>query len=338
MSEPKKAIVHELGFGGLMHIPPMNMPHKLLKELANSFKLGKSILETSYGSFKVKPKIIEVVLGINASGDLFPDKVSYKNLSEENKLIFRRFQGNTMKKLTDEMMSIGVENEQDWLMFKRIFILYIQMAFLLPKEDSEEPRRKQLKRAAKKMESKKRKQILEDSSLESQSESTYETQSEKRKHIIEDSSSEEENPSYDGTEIGTETIKGFLRQHQQGMLEVSLATETDPLFQGQMEQSSVNKPSDSIVPIQLCLPSSQATSENPVPPFEPSPQQREPQKVDESTLTMPPALSKIDPAPEATDAALLMMARTASYIPKELPLPSFSIGLTDSSQEETQTQ
>ncbi|RYR03436.1 hypothetical protein Ahy_B06g082384 isoform B [Arachis hypogaea] len=132
MSEPKKAIVHELGFGGLMHIPPMNMPHKLLKELANSFKLGKSILETSYGSFKVKPKIIEVVLGINASGDLFPDKVSYKNLSEENKLIFRRFQGNTMKKLTDEMMSIGVENEQDWLMFKRIFILYIQMAFLLP--------------------------------------------------------------------------------------------------------------------------------------------------------------------------------------------------------------
>ncbi|RYR03435.1 hypothetical protein Ahy_B06g082384 isoform A [Arachis hypogaea] len=95
-------------------------------------------------------------------------------------------------------------------------------------EDSEEPRRKQLKRAAKKMESKKRKQILEDSSLESQSESTYETQSEKRKHIIEDSSSEEENPSYDG------------------MLEVSLATETDPLFQGQMEQSSVNKPSDSM--------------------------------------------------------------------------------------------
>ncbi|RYR59240.1 hypothetical protein Ahy_A05g025085 [Arachis hypogaea] len=30
------------------------------------------------------------------------------------------------------MMSIGVGNEQDHLMFKRIFILYIQMAFLLP--------------------------------------------------------------------------------------------------------------------------------------------------------------------------------------------------------------
>ncbi|RYR38647.1 hypothetical protein Ahy_A09g043770 [Arachis hypogaea] len=30
------------------------------------------------------------------------------------------------------MMTIGVDNEQDHLMFKRIFILYIQMAFLLP--------------------------------------------------------------------------------------------------------------------------------------------------------------------------------------------------------------
>ncbi|QHO08105.1 uncharacterized protein DS421_14g469630 [Arachis hypogaea] len=111
MSEPKKAIVRELGFSGLMYIPPMNVPHKLLKELANSFKLGKTTLETSYGSFKVKPKTIEVALRLNASGDLFPDKVSYKNLSEENKLIFRRFQGNTLKKLTDDMMSIGDENE-----------------------------------------------------------------------------------------------------------------------------------------------------------------------------------------------------------------------------------
>ncbi|RYR21405.1 hypothetical protein Ahy_B03g066682 [Arachis hypogaea] len=118
MSELKKAIIRELGFGGLMYIPPMNVPHKLLKELANSFKLGKNTLDTSYGSFKVKPKTIGAALGINASGDLFSDKVSYKNLSEENKLIFRRFQGNTLKKLTDEM-------------FKRIFILYIQMAFLL---------------------------------------------------------------------------------------------------------------------------------------------------------------------------------------------------------------
>ncbi|RYR79280.1 hypothetical protein Ahy_A01g004114 [Arachis hypogaea] len=106
MSEPKKAIVRKLGFGRLMHIPPMNVPHKLLKELANSFKLGKNTLETSYGSFKIKPKTIGDALGLNASRDLFPEKVSYKNLSEENQLIFRRFQGNTLKQLIDEIMSI----------------------------------------------------------------------------------------------------------------------------------------------------------------------------------------------------------------------------------------
>ncbi|RYQ92844.1 hypothetical protein Ahy_B09g099088 [Arachis hypogaea] len=87
MSKPKKAIIRELGFGGLMHIPPMNVPYKLLKELANSFNLDKNNLDTSYG-------------------DLFPNKVSYKELSEENKLIFRRFQGKTLKNLIDEIMNI----------------------------------------------------------------------------------------------------------------------------------------------------------------------------------------------------------------------------------------
>ncbi|RYR55152.1 hypothetical protein Ahy_A06g030398 [Arachis hypogaea] len=45
-----------------------------------------------------------------------------------------------------------------------------------------------------------------------------------------------------------------------------------------------------------------------------------------------------DPASEATATTLLIMARTSSYVPKELPVSSFSLDLTDSSQEETQTQ
>ena len=65
-------------------------------------------------------------------GDLFPEKVDYKKLSDDDKIIYRRFQGKTLKSLTDEMMEIGVGNEEERLMFKRIFILYIQMAFLLP--------------------------------------------------------------------------------------------------------------------------------------------------------------------------------------------------------------
>ncbi|RYR78963.1 hypothetical protein Ahy_A01g003827 [Arachis hypogaea] len=125
MSEEKKTIVRDLGFGGLMHIPPLRVHHQLLRELANNFKLGENRLETGYGSFKITPKTIGDALGINAS-------VNYKKLSEDDKEIFRRFQGKTLKNLTNEMMDIGVGNEQYRLMFKRIFILYKQMAFLLP--------------------------------------------------------------------------------------------------------------------------------------------------------------------------------------------------------------
>ncbi|QHN78543.1 uncharacterized protein DS421_19g662200 [Arachis hypogaea] len=132
MTEEKKAIVRDLGFGGLMHIPPLRVDHQLLRELANNFKLGENRLKTGYDSFQITPKTIGDALGINATGNLFPEKVEYKKLSDDDKIIFRRFQGKTLKSLTDEMMEIGVGNEEERLMFKRIFILYIQMAFLLP--------------------------------------------------------------------------------------------------------------------------------------------------------------------------------------------------------------
>ncbi|XP_020979412.1 uncharacterized protein LOC110271996 [Arachis ipaensis] len=132
MTEEKKTIVRDLGFGGLMHIPPLRVHHQVLRELANNFKLGENRLEIGYGSFKITPRKIGHALGINATGDLFPQKVDYKKLFEDDKVIFRRFQGKTLKSLTDEMMDIGVGNEEDRLMFKRIFILYIQMTFLLP--------------------------------------------------------------------------------------------------------------------------------------------------------------------------------------------------------------
>ncbi|RYQ95474.1 hypothetical protein Ahy_B08g090778 [Arachis hypogaea] len=98
MSEEKKAIVRDLRFGGLMHIPPLRVDHQLLRELANNFKLGENRLKTGYGSFKITPKIIGDALGINATGDLFLEKVEYKKLSDDDKIIFRRFQDYKEKK------------------------------------------------------------------------------------------------------------------------------------------------------------------------------------------------------------------------------------------------
>ncbi|KAL4286580.1 hypothetical protein AHAS_Ahas19G0100400 [Arachis hypogaea] len=200
-------------------------------------------------------------------------------------------------------------------------------------EDSEEPKRKQLTRMAKKMESKKRKQILEDSN--SKTESNDEAQSKKRKHVVEDLSPEQ-TQSYDGKKGGGLRSTEGHYDSSETMPEVNLGSENDPLSQGQTDQSSINKPTDimlslveesandpaqqnmmvvrmethsqpealSIVPIQVYIPLSQTT---PVPAIEPSPAKSPRQKIskertkstpqplkpDESTPTVPPAPSKM---------------------------------------------
>ncbi|RYR25387.1 hypothetical protein Ahy_B02g059103 [Arachis hypogaea] len=100
-----------------------------------------------------------------------------------------------------------------------------------------------------------------------------------------------------------------------------------------------------IVPIQVFVPASQTTTET---DFEPTPMLQiegttettpeTPKQLQETTPTVPPAPTKVHPDAEDA-AALLMMARTASYVPKTDPgVPSFSLGLTDSSQEGASTQ
>ncbi|RYR51058.1 hypothetical protein Ahy_A06g026116 [Arachis hypogaea] len=157
--------------------------------------------------------------------------------------------------------------------------------------------------------------------------------------------------------------------------EVNLGSD-DPLSQGHTDQSSVNKPAESmlslveesanelgkrnmmvvrvetqsqtealsLVPIQVCLPPSQTTT---VPEIEltplylfcnPAALQHRGQKLKKAHPHFPLAPSKVNPTPEDYAAALMMMAQTASYIPKQGLIPSFSLGLTDSSQEESTLQ
>ncbi|RYR53820.1 hypothetical protein Ahy_A06g029071 [Arachis hypogaea] len=100
-----------------------------------------------------------------------------------------------------------------------------------------------------------------------------------------------------------------------------------------------------VVPIQVFVPASQTITDT---DFEPTPMLRiegttettpePPKQLQETTPMLPPTPTKIHPATEDA-AALLMMARTATYVPKTDPgMPSFSLGLTDSSQEGASTQ
>ncbi|KAL4356676.1 hypothetical protein AHAS_Ahas09G0110500 [Arachis hypogaea] len=131
MSNEKKVIIQELEFDGLMHFPPMNVPHMLLKELQYSYDLVTNTLDTWYGVLTINQENIGVALGLNSYGSLFPRKVNLKEFTEEDKEVYRSFQCKTLKQLTDLMMEIGVDRDKDWLTFKRACILYIQMSFLL---------------------------------------------------------------------------------------------------------------------------------------------------------------------------------------------------------------
>ncbi|RYR25498.1 hypothetical protein Ahy_B02g059293 [Arachis hypogaea] len=136
------------------------------------------------------------------------------------------------------------------------------------------------------MESKKRKQILEDSN--SETESNDEAQSKKRKHIVEDSSPEQ-TQSYDGSELGTEVLEEFLREskkkknnekaaaqgkkgaglrstegHYDSSKMLSLVEESanDPAQQNRMvlrKETHSQPKALSIVPIQVYVPLSQIT-------------------------------------------------------------------------------
>ncbi|QHO27974.1 uncharacterized protein DS421_7g212610 [Arachis hypogaea] len=413
MSEEKKAIVRDLEFGGLMHIPPLRVHHQLLRELANNFKLGENRLETGYGSFKITPRKIGHALGINATGDLFPEKVEYKKLSEDDKIIFRRFQGKTLKSLTDEMMEIGVGNEEERLMFKRIFILYIQMAFLLPTTinkispihlppifqmdsiternwrghvltfivkgitDYKEKKKKAIdgclfalmiiyfhlsKNKGKKRAERppkpwianwskeqlveritaEREKILVSSTSSSETETTTDS----------DSSTSESETQEDSEDSGRKhpSKKGKKTQPKKKKVVVEDSPpEEDQYFDGY----STSENQADLRSTEVFVPASQTTTvpelqETPESDFEPTPLPQiegttettpkpPPQQLQETTPTLPLAPTKIHPAAEDV-AALMMMALTASYVPKTDPVPSFSLGLTDSSQEGASTQ
>ncbi|QHO12308.1 uncharacterized protein DS421_15g505830 [Arachis hypogaea] len=269
MSEEKKTIVRDLKFGGLMHIPPLRVHHQVLRELANNFKLGENRLKTGYG-------------------DLFPQKVDYKKLSDDDKEIFRRFQGkkraerppkpwiaNWSKEQLDERMT--AEREEN---------MYVLNNDCLPSR----------------MDSKKRKKSQEDEDSDSESESTDETQSKKKKVVVEHSSPEEDQ-FYDGYstsyEIGSEDLDELLRENNEksaaeGEKEADLrsteghyvSSETipdvnlgsdDPSSQGHTEQSSVNRPTESM----LSLVQELATLLNP------------PNNLKKAQPHFPPAPSKI---------------------------------------------
>ncbi|RYR05473.1 hypothetical protein Ahy_B06g085340 [Arachis hypogaea] len=86
LSEEKKTIVEEMGFGALRRIPELNVSHKLLRELILCFDLYHRFLDTHYGKIYITSAKIGDALGLNSGGDHFPKKVAYNKLNEGGEL------------------------------------------------------------------------------------------------------------------------------------------------------------------------------------------------------------------------------------------------------------
>ncbi|RYR16029.1 hypothetical protein Ahy_B04g073016 [Arachis hypogaea] len=207
MSEEKKAIVRDLGFGGLMHIPALRVDHQLLRELANNFKLGENRLKTGYGSFKITPKTIGDALGINATetgggghvltfmvkgitdykekkkkaidGYLFALMIIYFHLSKnKGKKRAERPPKPWIANWTKEQLVERMTAEREEILTETTTDSDTSTSESETQEDSEDSGRKHPSKKGKKMDSRKRKKSQEESDSDSESESESSDESE----------------------------------------------------------------------------------------------------------------------------------------------------------------
>ncbi|RYR61959.1 hypothetical protein Ahy_A04g019239 [Arachis hypogaea] len=73
MSQEKKYIVEQIGFGALTHVPEMNVSHILLRKLIDCFDDDKGCLKTLQGNIKITPRKVAAELGINNDKERFSE-------------------------------------------------------------------------------------------------------------------------------------------------------------------------------------------------------------------------------------------------------------------------
>ncbi|QHN83146.1 uncharacterized protein DS421_20g702110 [Arachis hypogaea] len=126
LSQEKKDIVEEMGFGALAHVLEMNVSHALLRELIDCYNEYLGYLKTLHGKIYITPRKIAAVLRINHTS------VEYGRLNEVDKTIFDSLKCVTLASLTKSVLDMSVEGEENWRKFRRTFVVFVQKYFLLP--------------------------------------------------------------------------------------------------------------------------------------------------------------------------------------------------------------
>ncbi|MED6145838.1 hypothetical protein PIB30_028824 [Stylosanthes scabra] len=127
----KMALIEELGFGAFSHLPDYNLKQHMLKELVNIYDIHDNKIHSVRGDVQITTEKIGKALGLSWNGAPFDERVSEKDLNDEDYAIFKMFQGKSQADLMMLVKSTPVDTEANQNLFKRTFLIFIQKVFLL---------------------------------------------------------------------------------------------------------------------------------------------------------------------------------------------------------------
>ncbi|XLR08304.1 hypothetical protein S83_036242 [Arachis hypogaea] len=110
-----------MGFGSLLGIPKENLNHDLILAFANPYNPSKFHFLTPIGKVDVTWDSVVTVLGLRAYGDLL------KEVTKEHEPMLLEFK----KKSPNALRQIILENPRGGPRFRRAFLLYTFITFLL---------------------------------------------------------------------------------------------------------------------------------------------------------------------------------------------------------------
>ncbi|MED6189903.1 hypothetical protein PIB30_100554 [Stylosanthes scabra] len=128
----KRALVDDMGFGGLSYLPNEYLNQRLLKQIYDRYNVHDNTIYSDAAAVKITTDKIGHALGLSSRGTPYNTKVAMNELSEEDKEVHDYFKGFTTVALQDLIKATPVDTEENKKSWMCAFILFVQKVFFLP--------------------------------------------------------------------------------------------------------------------------------------------------------------------------------------------------------------
>ncbi|MED6224497.1 hypothetical protein PIB30_084647 [Stylosanthes scabra] len=101
-------------------------------DLVHCYDIYHNTIHAIAGEVQITTHKIGNALGLSSKGKAFDEKVSPKELNEEDHVAYKFFQGKSQAALSKLVKETPLDIEENKKLFMRAFVLFIQKCFLLP--------------------------------------------------------------------------------------------------------------------------------------------------------------------------------------------------------------